>query len=161
MPQQPPPRRAQRPLGIDFQDETTSLHWRHPGNACSDFVVACVARLGAHSTIPRTARWGLFPTVAVGNCLLQARKKVPPKLPALSSLCQQLPRRFAQIFDEVHQRAGQRVFALGQKRRCFTEHVGIIAGTAQRARIHEWRAQTNRGGMLSMPTGRCPGPQPG
>ena len=63
-------------------------------------------------------------------------KKVPTKLPAISSaLRQQLTRRFAQIFAEVHQRAGQRVFALGQKLRCFTEHVGIIAGMAQRTRM--------------------------
>jgi hypothetical protein len=88
----------------------------------------------------------LFPKVAVGNCLLHARKKVPTKLPAISSaLRQQLTRRFAQIFDEVHQRAGQRVFALGQKLRCFTEHVGIVAGHAQRRRLHEWMTQKKPG----------------
>lgn len=88
----------------------------------------------------------LFPKVPLGNCLLHAMKKVPAKLPAISSaLRRQLSRRFAQVFDEVHQRAGQRVFALGQKLRCFTEHVGIVAGQVQRVRLHEWITQKKPG----------------
>jgi hypothetical protein len=73
-------------------------------------------------------------------------KKVPTKLPAISSaLGQQLSHRFAQIFAEVHQRAEQRVFALGQKLRCFTEYVGIVAGQAQRLRLQEWVTQKKPG----------------
>ena len=88
----------------------------------------------------------LFPKAAIGNCLLHAMTKVPTKLPASSTaLCRQLSRRFAQVFDEVHKRAGQRVFALGQKLRRFTEYVGIVAGQAQRLRIHEWMTQKKPG----------------
>jgi hypothetical protein len=88
----------------------------------------------------------LFPKVALGNCLLHAMKKVPAKLPAISSaLRQQLSVRFIQLFVDVQKRAGQRVFALGQKLRCFTEHVGIVAGLPQRLRIQEWIQQKKPG----------------
>jgi hypothetical protein len=88
----------------------------------------------------------LFPKVALGNCLLHAMKKVPTKLPAISvPLRQQLTARFAQVLGDVQKRAGQRVFALGQTLRCFSEHVGIVAGQAQRVRIREGMEQKKPG----------------
>jgi len=100
--------------------------------------------LGFARTIP--SRRTLCPKASMGNCRLQAMKKVPAKPPAFSSsLRQHLSPRFAQVFDEVPKRAGQRVFALGQKLRCCTEHVGIVAGTAQRTQIYEWITQKKPG----------------
>lgn len=109
-----------------------------------DYRVLGILTDGFESTIHSMRT--LFPKAAIGNCLLHAMKKVPTKLPAISSaLRQQLSRRFVQLFDEVHQRAGQRVFALGQKLRCFTEYVGIVAGQASRLRLHEWITQKKPG----------------
>jgi hypothetical protein len=107
-----------------------------------DYRVRGILTDGFESTIQ--SMHGLFPKVPIGNCLLHAMKKVPAKLPAISSpLRRQLSARFTQLFAEVQKRAGQRVFALGQKLRCFTEHVGIVVGPAQRMQIREWMAQKN------------------
>ena len=87
-----------------------------------------------------------FLKAAISNCLPHAMTKVPTKLPASSTALRwQLSRRFAQVFDEVYKRAGQRVFALGQNLRCFTEYVGIVAGQAQPLRFHEWMTQKKPG----------------
>jgi hypothetical protein len=109
-----------------------------------DYRVRGILTDGFESTIQSMRT--LLPKVALGNCLLHAMKKVPAKLPAVSSpLRRALSHRFAQVFDEVHKRAGQRVFALGQKLRCFPEHVGIVAGLPQRTRLHEWMTQKKPG----------------
>jgi hypothetical protein len=109
-----------------------------------EYRVRGILTAGFESTIHSMR--ALFPQAAIGNCLPHAMKKVPTKLPAISSaLRQQLSRRCTQIFDEVHQRAGQRVLALGQKLRCCTEYVGIVAGQAQRLRLHEWMMQKKSG----------------
>jgi hypothetical protein len=45
----------------------------------------------------------------------------------------------------VQKRTGQRVFALSQKLRCCSEHVGIVAGQAHRVRIRQWLEQKKPG----------------
>jgi hypothetical protein len=62
-----------------------------------------------------------------------------------SSLRCDLSSRFAKALSDVQKRAGQRVFALSQKLRCFTEHVGIVAGEIPRTRIREWIQQRKDG----------------
>jgi hypothetical protein len=137
---------------VGYTTAISAQAWRHSydlfrhavRHADPDSRVRGILTAGFASTLQRIRT--LCPTAAIGSCVLHARRKVPTTLPAISStLRQQLSRRFAQLFDEVHQRTGPHVLALGQKLRCFPESVGMVAGQAQRLRLHAWVTQKKPG----------------
>jgi hypothetical protein len=76
------------------------------------YVVRGILTDGFDGTRRRLRR--LFPTARLGSWLLHAAKKLPGKLPAISSTVRQaLSHQFATLLFRSRQRQGLRVFALG------------------------------------------------
>src|SRR5215471_6658840 len=71
--------------------------------------------------------------------LAQFTNKLPGKLTAIpSSVRKTLRSQFHTLWYRARQRKGLRVFALGQRLRRFADHVAIIAGPANGARVRRW-----------------------
>jgi hypothetical protein len=88
----------------------------------------------------------LFPKARLGYCLLHAAKKLPGKLPAISSAVRQaLSHQFATLLFRSRQRQSLHVFALGQQLRRFVHAVTTQAGTANGARVQQWITEKKGG----------------
>jgi hypothetical protein len=81
----------------------------------------------------------LFPGARFGNCLRHALIKLPKKLAAIASPVRRALRsQFHTLWYRARQRKGLRVFVLGQRLRCFADHVTHTAGAANGARVRQW-----------------------
>lgn len=81
----------------------------------------------------------LFPKARLGACWLHAVRKLPGKLPAISSEVRQgLGHQCATLLFASRQRKSVRVFALGQKLRRFVGTVSRKAGKANGERVRQW-----------------------
>jgi hypothetical protein len=88
----------------------------------------------------------LFPGVRVGNCLRHALNKLPKKLAAITSPVRKVLRsQFHTLLYRARQRKHLRVFALGQRLRCFVDHVSATAGTANGKRVQRWFQEKKTG----------------
>ena len=118
----------------------------HQATLCQDpaYQVRGILTDGFDST--RRSLRRLFPTARIGSCLLHAAKKLPGKLPAISSTVRQaLSHQFATLLFRSRQRQGLRVFALGQQLRRFAQTVVTQAGAATGARVQQWITEKKGG----------------
>jgi hypothetical protein len=88
----------------------------------------------------------LFPGARLGNCLRHAINKLPAKLVAIASPVRKALRsQFHTLLYRARQRKGLRVFALGQRLRCFADHVATTAGAANGERVRRWVQEKKAG----------------
>jgi hypothetical protein len=88
----------------------------------------------------------LFPGARLGYCLRHALLKLPGKLTAIASPVRMTLRaKFHTLLHRSRQRKGLRVFALGQRLRHFADHLIVMAGTANGARVRRWFQEKKAG----------------
>src|SRR6266571_2759898 len=81
----------------------------------------------------------LFPTARLGFCLRHALNKLPDKLIGVSAPVRQgLRSQFHTLLHRCRQRKSLRVVALGQRLRCFADHLTATVGEEHGERVRRW-----------------------